>query len=84
MNIKNPSVQDALEVLVQRQRESGTAIIDYPISLLQRRFRLGYTCAIALMNEPMTQGWVRTKSETAVQLTYSPAGSKLGSGQHTP
>ncbi|OYW40429.1 MAG: hypothetical protein B7Z35_01180 [Hydrogenophilales bacterium 12-61-10] len=72
MGIKNPSLQDALEVLLQRQREHGKPVIDYPISLLQRRLRLGYACAVSLMGELKLLGFVRTISETAVQLTFSP------------
>lgn len=72
MSTENLSLQDALEVLLQAQREPGKPVIDYPISLLQRRLRLRYTCAVSLMNELKVQGFVETINETTVRLTLTP------------
>lgn len=71
MTVKNPSLQEALAVLLQRQRESGKIVIDYPISLLQRHFRLGYTPTVALMNELEKRDFVHRTSETAIQLKHT-------------
>jgi DNA segregation ATPase FtsK/SpoIIIE-like protein len=77
MNTITPSPEDAIEVLLQRQRESGELVIDYPISLLQRQFRLSYAPTVALMNELERQGFLRRISETAVELMLSPEQSSL-------
>lgn len=68
MTIKTPGLQEALAVLLQRQRKSGKLVIDYPVSLLQRHFRLGYTATVVLMNELEKRGSVHRVSETAIQL----------------
>lgn len=68
MNIRSPSLEEAFEVLLQEQQEIGKAVIDYPISLLQRRFRLSYTPAVELMNELKKKGLVLAVNESAVQL----------------
>lgn len=72
MSIENSSFQDAIEVLLQEQREAGKPVIDYPISLLQRRLRLQYTSAVALMNELKVQGFVETINETTIKLPVTP------------
>jgi DNA segregation ATPase FtsK/SpoIIIE-like protein len=72
MSTENSSLQNALEVLLQEQREAGKPVIDYPISLLQRRLRLRYTCAVALMRELKVQSFVETINETTIKLLLTP------------
>lgn len=68
MNNNTPRPEDALEVLLERQRLLGTDVIDNPISMLQRRFRLGYTPTVALLCQLEVQGFIQRISDTAIQL----------------
>lgn len=70
MNTCTPSLQEAIEVLLKEQQETGKAVIEYTTSMLQRKLRLGYTPTVALMNELEKQGFVRRISETAIQVMF--------------
>lgn len=74
-------LEDVLEVLLEKQRLWGARVIEYPISMLQRRFRLGYTPTTKLVDELEQRGFVRRMSETAVQLMFDPepnSGQEVG------
>lgn len=58
--------EDALEVLLEKKQP----VIQLPISILQVRFRLGYTSAVKLVEELEQRGFVRRISETAIHLMF--------------
>ena len=68
MTPDTPTPENVLEVLVKEQRLLGRPVIDFPVSILQRRFRLGYNRTVALVNELEKHGFIRRLSETAIQL----------------
>ena len=63
-----PTPENVLQVLVKEQRLSGKPVIDFPVSMLQRRLRLGYSRTVALVNELEKHGLIRRLSETTIQL----------------
>ena len=68
MTSGTPTAEEVFAVLVGKQRQLGKSVIDFPVSMLQRRFQLGYNRTTALVNELETHGFIRRISETAVQL----------------
>lgn len=68
MNTSAPTHQDLFEVLLEKKRFPGEDVVDYPVSMLQRRFRLSYSRTVALLNELEKGGLIRHMSETAIHI----------------
>lgn len=68
MDTSAPTPQDLFKVLLEKKRFLGADVIDYPVSALQRRFRLGYSRTVALLNELEKRGLIRRMTETSIQI----------------
>lgn len=68
MNTPSPSLEDAIAVLLHEQRKIGGPIIEYPVSLLQRRLLLGYTRTLVLVEELERRGVFRRIGEATIEL----------------
>lgn len=69
MSRPEPTLKDVLNTLLLERHQTGQDVIEYPVSLVQRRLRLGYEKTLAFMTTLMDMGLMVRKSRSSIELS---------------
>lgn len=69
MSRPEPTLKDVLNTLLLERHQTGQDVIEYPISLVQRRLRLSYEKTLAFMTTLMDMGFMVRKSRSSIELS---------------